>query len=61
MACTCQGCGRKFKVDLIIPDKLWKKIKPIDKPKGGGLLCGACIMTRLESLNKYNFLIVVED
>lgn len=53
--CTCQRCGKKYKVDLFIPDDLWEQIKPDDKPKGGGLLCGSCIMDKLESFNKYDY------
>ena len=53
MACICQQCGKDFKVDLIIPDRLWEKIKPDGKPEGAGLLCGACIMDKLESFNVY--------
>jgi glycyl-tRNA synthetase (class II) len=48
--CTCQSCGKTFRVDIIVPDYLWEKIKPEGKPKGGGLLCGSCIMERLESM-----------
>lgn len=50
--CTCQGCGEKFSIDLNIPDHLWKRIKPRDSSDEGGLLCGACIMARLEELQQ---------
>jgi len=53
MSCKCQECGKQFKVDLIISDKLWKEIKPVNKPTGGGLLCGSCIMKRIEMLNEH--------
>jgi len=53
MSCKCQKCGKHYKIDLIIPDQLWKQIKPINKPEGGGLLCGACIMKKLEGFNNY--------
>ena len=56
MSCTCQECGKKYKVDLLIPDELWEKIKPDKKPYGAGLLCGMCIMRRIECLNKYDVL-----
>lgn len=46
--CICQDCGKNYTVDLIIPDKLWEEIKPPAKPEGAGLLCGACIMARIE-------------
>ncbi|GAH66922.1 unnamed protein product [marine sediment metagenome] len=54
MGCKCQNCGNKFKVDLIIPDDLWEKIKPLNKPKGAGLLCGKCIMEKIEKISDYN-------
>ena len=37
----CQGCGRRYKVDFLIPDELWAKITP--KAGAAGLLCGSCI------------------
>jgi len=57
MACTCQICGRKYKVDLNIPDELWKRIKM----PGINLLCGSCIMSRIEALGEYDALHVVSD
>jgi len=54
MSCKCQQCGEQYKVDLIIPDKLWEKIKPENKPTRAGLLCGSCIMNNIEKLNNYN-------
>ena len=57
--CTCQICGNKFKIDLDIPDELWEKIKPEGKPEGSGLLCGSCIMNRLEDyLDYYAFRLI---
>lgn len=61
MSDNCQGCKRKFKVYLIIPDKLWRKIQPAGTSKGKGLLCGMCIMKRLESLNKPNLFLFTVD
>lgn len=54
MSCICQKCGRKYKVDLIIPDMLWKIING-----GKNLLCGLCIMENVENLDKYRYLKVV--
>lgn len=54
MSCVCQNCGKQFKVDLIVPDELWDKIKPEEKLKGGGLLCGSCIMDRIEKVSDYD-------
>ena len=51
--CTCQGCGKIYKVDIIVPDELWKLIKPKDKSDEGGLLCGMCIIDRIEAFNKF--------
>lgn len=49
--CTCQDCGKQYRIDLMLSDSLWAVISPSTSgnPKGG-LLCGACIMTRLEAL-----------
>ncbi len=53
MPCKCQGCGKNYKVDLIIPDNIWKIIKPLEKSEDTGLLCGACILNRIENLDAY--------
>jgi len=53
MSCVCQRCKNKYKVDIIIPNFLWQKIKPQDKSKEAGLLCGRCIFDRIELLNEY--------
>lgn len=50
MACKCQECNCYYHLDLIIPDEFWEKIKPIGKPKGSGLLCGSCIMKKIENI-----------
>ena len=54
MSCQCQGCGRNYKTDLLIPDNLWEKIKPKGSLIGADLLCGACIMERIEYLSGYS-------
>jgi hypothetical protein len=51
--CVCQGCGDTYQVDLIVPDEVWEKIKPEKAEKGGGLLCGACIMSHIETMSDY--------
>lgn len=48
--CACNACGRPFALDTIVPDDLWERIKPEGKPPGAGLLCGCCIIMRLEAL-----------
>ena len=60
MSCKCQECGKQYKVDLIVPDKLWESIKPKGKPTGVGLLCDRCIMDRIESIGEYGALKVVK-
>jgi len=55
MSCKCQECGKQFKVDLNIPDKLWGKIKPKNKSEDAGLLCGSCIMKKIEEINNYDY------
>ncbi len=52
--CICQGCGEKYMVDLLIPDDIWEIIKPAGKGKGAGLLCGKCIMERIEEISNYD-------
>jgi len=54
MSCTCQICGKQYKIDLIIPDGLWEIIRPDGKAKGAGLICSSCIMRRLETLDYYS-------
>jgi len=51
--CKCQGCGKIYTVDVLVPDELWEQIKPYGKPDGGGLLCGTCIMRRIEEASDY--------
>jgi hypothetical protein len=55
MSCKCQECGKQYKVDLDIPDELWEKIQPKNKPKGAGLLCGSCIMKKIEEISDYDY------
>ncbi len=53
MTCICQNCNKEFKVDVIIDDNLWKKIKPKNSNELDGLLCGQCIMGKIESVTGY--------
>lgn len=48
MSCTCQRCGNKYKVDLLVEDDLWDTIS-----KGKNLLCSICILKAIECLNNY--------
>ncbi len=51
--CKCQKCGKIFKVDFLVSDDLWEKIKPKNKHIGAGLLCGSCIAKKIENFNNY--------
>ena len=46
----CQCCHYPYKVDFEIPDELWELIKPAGALPGAGLLCGHCLVDRLERL-----------
>ena len=52
--CTCQNCERVYKMDLIVDDLLWDKIKPQNKTNESGLLCPACIVKSVEFLEGYS-------
>lgn len=54
MACTCQGCGTEYTMDVVVDDEIWEQIKPSGKPEGAGLLCGACITERVEALHEHS-------
>lgn len=58
--CICQVCGEGYKVDLMIDDVLWEKIKPENKPFGSGLMCGVCIMQKIEFLSDFSAYLLVE-
>lgn len=51
--CRCQGCGAKYKIDVMVDDKTWEEIKPKGKPKGAGLLCGSCIFEMMERTSDF--------
>ena len=53
MSCKCQVCGNKYRIDVCVPAETWERIKPSGKAVGAGLLCGSCIITRLEAMGKY--------
>lgn len=57
MACICHECKTPYYIDLNIPDELWQRI---GMPEHSGLLCGICIMKRLESFKQYGYLLVDE-
>src|SRR5690606_5087691 len=53
--CICQNCGRGFKMDRLVPDNIWERIKPAGKAKGAGLLCPSCIVVAVEKLLGYSY------
>ena len=55
MSCTCQACGKQYTVDLVIPNEIWEQIKPNGKAPGAGMLCGSCIMARIEKMSDYDY------
>lgn len=46
--CKCHVCKKTFHDDILVPDSVWELIAPkkITGWKGGGLLCGQCILDR---------------
>jgi len=53
--CVCQGCGKRYRVDFLVPDGLWAKIRPdMSRPPEAGLLCGQCIAQRIEGLGEFD-------
>ena len=55
MSCKCQICGKQYKVDILITDELWEnKVKLPSNTKGDGLLCGECIIRRIETFSDYS-------
>jgi len=61
MSCKCQQCGKQYRVDFIIPDHIWEKIKPAGKAYGAGLLCGSCIFSKIEDFGEYGGICVDGD
>jgi hypothetical protein len=52
--CTCQSCGNKFSVDILVPNELWKLITPKPESLEAGLLCPKCIGERIEKVSDYD-------
>ncbi len=56
--CLCQGCGRRYKVDINVSDELWERLQNGDEErdyKRPNLLCGICIMRRIELLGEFDY------
>jgi len=51
--CRCQRCGNLYTVDVLIADALWERIRLRGPSAGSGLLCGPCIMSRIEDLAEF--------
>lgn len=49
MSCKCHGCRQPYQIDIIVPDDIWEKIKPVGSKKGGGLLCPICIAHQIQT------------
>lgn len=64
MTTRCQHCNQPYFIDLMVPDQYWRLITPGDPALLNGLLCGVCIMARLEERakngHKYDYLFVTE-
>ena len=51
--CTCDGCGHLYTVDLLVPDDVWNKVCT-NLPRGeSSMLCGSCLMARLERVSGF--------
>lgn len=62
MPCTCHGCGRRYRVDVLVSDELWGRIGPRDRQDpGAGLLCGPCILAAIERLGEHDAYALVAD
>ncbi len=48
-------------MDLLISDKIWEKIKPNNKTFDAGLLCGPCIIKKIEKLFGYSIFELIES
>ena len=48
-------------IDLLLPDDLWDKIKSDGKCDGAGMLCGSCIMDRIEKISGYDAWILSKE
>lgn len=49
--CRCHSCGDHYRVDINVPDEVWRQV---GMPSSSGLLCGKCIANRLEDLGEFN-------
>lgn len=57
MPCFCDSCGQKYKMDVMIENKLFKRIKAfIEKEKGSKIeiLCPLCICKAIEEMDGHS-------
>jgi len=47
MACKCHECGGYYKIDILVSDNIWEKIKPSGVGREAGLLCPVCIAHKI--------------
>lgn len=46
----CDNCGQHYDFDMLVPDDVWRQIKPDGAEETGGLLCPTCIGRRLSDI-----------
>lgn len=51
--CRCGGCGERYRVDIILSDDLWRKLQEALPAGPINLLCGSCIIERLERFGEF--------
>jgi len=62
MACTCHRCDRKYRVDVLVPDDVWRRIRPNkSRSPEAGLMCGACILSEIERLGEHDSYFLVAN
>lgn len=52
------SCGKYYSLDLMIPDELWREITGWQN--GEGLLCGSCIINKIEKIKGFSAFELVE-
>ena len=58
--CKCHSCKKFYKVDIMVPEDIWDKIRPEGSTRGAGLLCGSCIMERIKSNSNFSAYKLIE-
>lgn len=63
MACKCEKCGKKYKMDLMVSNKLWRQIVSVSPDKTLNLkimLCPICIIKGINRKREYSAFNLVE-